>query len=117
MNKKFPLKKNKERESDYSSIKNDGKVTKITHHRQKVHDSVVKCIVDFIFSSENSQTLSWGTKLVKLSASEKIALPNVIRKKSLVQLWNECKQYRQQSSNYALLKKLEGPLFSILHGT
>ena len=106
LNKKFPHKKNKERERDHSSIENDGKVTKITYHRQKIHDDVVKCIVDFIFSPENSQTLSWGTKVVKLSVGEKIALPNVIRKKSLVQLWNECKQYRQQSSNYALLKKI-----------
>jgi hypothetical protein len=45
--------------------------------------------VRFLLSTSNISLLSWGTKEVKLSKSERVVLPRLIRKKSIAHLWKD----------------------------
>ena len=85
---KMPKKSKKVRKTTLTQMLNGQKIEEVIHRRQRTETEVIQSAVGFILSSDNAQTLSWGTHEVKLG-QEVITLPNTVRKKPLSQLWEE----------------------------
>ena len=89
---KMPKDTTKQRNEDLLRILDKGSIQKNTVRREKKSKDVVQSAVEFILSQDNVQILSWGNRSVRLSQTDSVELPKVIRRKLLSQIWSEYNQ-------------------------
>jgi len=100
-----------QRKIDISMLLEHGKIREDTVRCQNKEDRSIQIAVEFILSQDNSQVLSWGTRLIKLDANEKIEMPRIARRKQLSQLWEEDDHnVRNEEDRKKMLRKLSSKI-------
>lgn len=66
--------------ADFVTLEAGELVQKAVRVVQRVPDDIVRRAVEFILTPAHTATLSWGTRVVKLSRTERVELPSLIRR-------------------------------------
>ena len=106
----LPRGSSNQRKLDLQTLCAEGDISPKVVRREKKCTSIVEDAVAFILSNDNAQFLSWGYKHVKLSPTEIVTLPKILRKKQLAHLWEDYKESSRLSDCEQLKRAKERPL-------
>ena len=92
---------------DWLSLLRTGSIATKRNGRKYFSDVEIKKCVQFIFRSDNTQNLSWGTRRVRCNGKyEKI--PCVLRKMSIISLW---RKYNNEPEDSYVVRKVGRTMF------
>ena len=77
--------------ADFAHLSLGQLLTKRPRFIQRFDPAVMKKAVEFILHPTNVSTLSWGTRVIKLTKSDFVTIPSLIRRKDRKQMWDEYK--------------------------
>ena len=89
----------KNAKSDYEKLVNGESLSIRKRHFSRVDDETLKKCVDFILSEDNVISVSYGTKVVKLSDNEIIQLPKLQRKRTRIDIIKAYLNITQHDTN------------------